>query len=217
VTALVIVDGTDIHHDLLGAALALQSIGLAAGVATGRAVGMQRFVDARPETADVDAYVLYTAGGAFGSEQQEALAAAVAGGKGLFALHASNVLSADSGDRAMVDLLGCRYLSHGPGHHEGVYEVEVDSGHPITDGARKFSLFDEYYVFELSDPGVRVLAWRQTEDGTEPILYVREHGAGRVCYLALGHDMRAWGEPMFQRLVRQGIRWVCQADEEGDR
>jgi type 1 glutamine amidotransferase len=211
-SALVVVDGTDIHHDLIGAALALQSMGLAAGVTTGRAVGMQRFADARPETADVDAYVLYTAGGQFGRDQQEALSAAVAGGKGLFAVHASNVLDEGEGDRVMVDLLGCRYLSHGPGHHEGVYEVEVAAEHPITSGVTDFSLFDEYYVFELSDPGVRVLAQRQAGDGTEPILYVREHGEGRVCYLALGHDMRAWGEPMFQRLVRQAIRWVSKAD-----
>ncbi|HEX3779883.1 MAG TPA: ThuA domain-containing protein [Pseudonocardiaceae bacterium] len=216
-SALVVIDGTDIHHDLLGAALAFQQIGLTAGLATGRAVGMQRFVEPHEETASVDAYLLYTAGGAFGPEQQQALADAVAHGKGLLALHASCVLSAEEADRAMVDLLGCRYLSHGPGHHEGTYAVHVDGEHPITSGVGDFSLFDEYYVVELSDPGVRVLAWRDAEGGTEPVLYVREHGAGRVCYLALGHDMRAWGEPMFQRLVRQAIRWVSRADEKEDR
>jgi hypothetical protein len=214
-SALVVIDGTDIHHDLIGAALAFQQIGLAAGVATGRAVGMQRFVAPREETAAVDAYVLYTAGGAFGADQQQALADAVAHGKGLLALHASCVLGADEQDRAMVDLLGCRYLSHGPGHHEGTYEVHVDGEHPITSGVGDFTLFDEYYVIELSGPDVRVLAWRDAENATEPLLYVREHGAGRVCYLALGHDMRAWGQPMFQRLVRQAIRWVSGVDEKG--
>lgn len=215
-SALVLIDGTDIHHDLFGAALTLQSIGLAAGVRTGRGVGMQRFVDPREETANVDAYVLYTAGGAFGPDQQAALAEAVAGGKGLLALHASCVLGDDATDRAMVELLGCRYLSHGPGHHEGTYEVHVDGDHPITSGVTDFTLFDEYYVIELSDPGVRVLAWRDAESGTEPVLYVREHGLGRVCYFALGHDMRAWGQPMFQRVARQAIRWVSKSDEKGE-
>lgn len=231
-SALVLIDGTDIHHDLFGAALTLQSIGLAAGVRTGRGVGMQRFVDPREETADVDAYVLYTAGGAFGPDQQAALADAVAGGKGLLALHASCVLGDDESDRAMVELLGCRYLSHGPGHHEGTYEVHVDGDHPITDGVSDFVLFDEYYEIEIHDDvisengisdigisnvGIRVLAWRDAPGGrTEPVLYVREHGLGRVCYFALGHDMRAWGEPMFQRIARQAIRWVAKADEKGE-
>jgi hypothetical protein len=212
-SALVLIDGTDIHHDLFGAALTLQSIGLAAGVRTGRGVGMQRFVDPREDTADVDSYVLYTAGGQFAPDQQVALAEAVAGGKGLLALHASCVLADDESDRAMVELLGCRYLSHGPGHHEGTYQVHVDSAHPVTSGVEDFSLFDEYYVIELSDPGVRVLAWRDAPDGTEPVLYVREHGLGRVCYFALGHDMRAWGQPMFQQIARQAIRWVSKAEE----
>src|SRR5437899_2384688 len=185
-SALVLIDGTDIHHDLFGAALTLQSIGLAAGVNTGRGVGMRRFVDPREETANVDSYVLYTAGGQFPPDQQAALAEAVAGGKGLLALHASCVLADDESDRAMVELLGCRYLSHGPGRHEGTYEVHVDSGHPITTGVSDFSLFDEYYEIGVSDPGIRVLAWLDAAGGaTEPVLYVREHELGRVCYFAL--------------------------------
>lgn len=228
-SALVLIDGTDIHHDLFGAALTLQSIGLAAGVRTGRGVGMQRFVDPREDTADVNSYVLYTAGGQFTPDQQQALAEAVAGGKGLLALHASCVLTDDESDRTMVELLGCRYLSHGPGHHEGTYEVHVDSGHPITKGVTDFTLFDEYYEIEIyesgkfgtekfgtgkSNSGVQVLAWRDAVGGgTEPVLYVREHGLGRVCYFALGHDMRAWGQPMFQRIARQAIRWVSKVEE----
>lgn len=220
-SALVLIDGTDIHHDLFGAALTLQSIGLAAGVRTGRGVGMQRFVDPREETANVDAYVLYTAGGAFGPDQQAALADAVAGGKGLLALHASCVLDEET-DRTMIELLGCRYLSHGPGHHEGTYEVHVDGDHPVTNGVTTFTLFDEYYEIGIpnngiSNLGIQVLAWRDAPGGrTEPVLYVREHGLGRVCYFALGHDMRAWGQPMFQRIARQAIRWVSKADEKGD-
>ncbi|HJP77846.1 MAG TPA: ThuA domain-containing protein, partial [Pseudonocardiaceae bacterium] len=180
-----------------------------------------RFVDPREETANVDAYVLYTAGGAFGPDQQAALADAVAGGKGLLALHASCVLDEDT-DHTMIELLGCRYLSHGPGHHEGTYEVHVDGDHPITNGVTNFTLFDEYYEIGISNNGIsnlgiRVLAWRDAPGGrTEPVLYVREHGLGRVCYFALGHDMRAWGQPMFQRIARQAIRWVSKADEKGD-
>lgn len=211
--ALVVVGGDDTHHDLLSAAPMLQNLGAAAGFATARAAGLQRFVDARPATADADVYVLYTSGAQFPPEQQEALRAAVAGGKGLVALHMSNVVGDPEGrDRTFRDLLGNHYLSHGPGHHEGRHHVDVVERHPVTDGVGTFELFDEYYEFAFADDAHTVLAERTREDGEKiPVLYVREVEKGRVVYLALGHDMRAWGEPSFQRLVVQAIQWAGRA------
>jgi len=211
--ALVVVGGDDTHHDLLGAADVLTRIGAGAGFATAPAVGMQRFANARPETADADVYVLYDSGASFPGAQQAALAAAVAAGKGLVALHMSNVMSDPQGaDRAFFELLGNHYLSHGPGHHEGRHRIEIVAQHPITDGVEDFELFDEYYEFAFADEDHLVLAERAREDGVRiPVLYVREVGEGRVVYLALGHDMRAWGEPPFRRLVTQAIRWAGRA------
>ncbi|MFS0910863.1 ThuA domain-containing protein [Microbacterium sp. 179-I 3D2 NHS] len=211
--ALVVVGGDDTHHDLLGAADVLTRIGAGAGFATAPAVGLQRFANARPETADADVFVLYTSGASFPGEQQAALAASVAAGKGLVALHMSNVMSDPEGaDRAFFDLLGNHYLSHGPGHHEGRHRIDVVAQHPITDGVSGFELFDEYYEFAFADDDHLVLAERTRDDGVRiPVLYVREVGEGRVVYLALGHDMRSWGEPSFRRLVAQAIRWAARA------
>jgi type 1 glutamine amidotransferase len=112
----------------------------------------------------------------------------------------------------MFDLLGNRYLSHGPGHHEGRHTIEIVGGHPITDGVADFELFDEYYEFELADDDVQVLAVRHRADGVEiPVMYARERGAGRVVYLALGHDLRAWGEPPVRELVRRALLWTAGA------
>jgi len=44
------------------------------------------------------------------------------------------------------------------------------------------------------------------------VLYVREVGQGRVVYLALGHDMRSWGEPPVRALVRQALLWASGRD-----
>jgi type 1 glutamine amidotransferase len=33
-----------------------------------------------------------------------------------------------------------------------------------------------------------------------------------VVYIALGHDMRAWGEPSFRALVRQALQWTAKVD-----
>ncbi|GAA1935674.1 ThuA domain-containing protein [Microbacterium aoyamense] len=215
--ALVLVTGDDIHHDLLSAASVFQQLGIEAGFATRRGMGLNRFVEPRAETADADVYLLYTAGGPFPAAQQRALADAVAGGKGIVAVHGANIMGMVDGAldpewSAHFATLGNRYLSHGPGHHEGRHTIEIVADHPITRGVTDFELFDEYYEFELADDDVQILAQRHRADGVViPVLYTREVGAGRVVYLALGHDMRAWGEPSFRTLARQSVQWAGEA------
>ncbi|HUZ26165.1 MAG TPA: ThuA domain-containing protein [Streptosporangiaceae bacterium] len=215
--AMVIVNGDDIHHDLIGASLVFQQLGTEAGFATRRAAGTGRFIDPRPETAQTDVFLLYTSGGQFATAQQQALADAVAAGKGLVGIHCANIMGwqgdgLDPADRPLFELLGNRYLSHGPGHHEGRHTIEIVARHPVTAGVADFELFDEYYEFELADEKVTVLAQRRRADGVIiPVMYAREVGAGRVVYLALGHDMRAWGEPPFRTLVRQALAWAARA------
>ena len=213
--AMVVVNGDDIHHDLITASLVFQQLGAEAGFATRRAAGTGRFIDPRPETAEADVYLFYTSGGQFHTGQQRALADAVAAGKGLVALHCTNVMGwqgddLDPDDRPLFDLIGNRYRSHGPGHHEGRHTIEIVAGHPATENVQDFDLFDEYYEFELADDKIEILAQRHRADGVViPVMYVREVGAGRVVYLALGHDMRAWGEPPFRRLVSQALAWAA--------
>src|SRR5690606_14885827 len=99
--------------------------------ATRRGIGLNRFVDARPETAEADVYLFYTAGGGFPAAQQQALAAAVAAGKGVVAVHGANIMGMtedgglDPEWAAHFATLGNRYLSHGPGHHEGRHRVDI--------------------------------------------------------------------------------------------
>jgi hypothetical protein len=213
--AMIIVNGDDTHHDLLSAATVFQQLGIEAGFATRKASGTHRFVEARPETADASVYLFYTSGGLFSTEQQQALAAEIAAGKGMVSMHGANILGwkgddVDPADRPLFDLLGNRYLSHGPGHHEGRHRIEIVGDHPATAGVESFELFDEYYEFELADDNITVLAQRERADGVIiPVMYAREVGKGRVVYLALGHDMRAWGEPAFRALVRGALTWAA--------
>jgi type 1 glutamine amidotransferase len=215
---MVIVNGDDIHHDLITASLVFQQLAIEAGFVARRAAGTARFVDARPETAGADVYLFYTSGGQFSTAQQEALADAVRAGKGYVALHGSNIMGwqgdgLDPADRPLYELLGNRYLSHGPGHHEGRHTIEIVAEHPVTAGVTDFELFDEYYEFELADDDVQVLAQRHRADGVAiPVLYVREVGEGRVVYLALGHDMRSWGEPSVRALIANALRWAAKHD-----
>jgi uncharacterized protein len=221
--AMVVVNGDDTHHDLITASLVFQQIGTEEGFATRRAAGTGRYIEPRPDTADCAVYLHYTSGGQFHTAQQQALADTIAAGKGFVGIHCANVMGwrgdeIDPADRPLFDLLGNRYLSHGPGHHEGRHTIEIVAAHPVTEGVTDFELFDEYYEFELADEKIEVLAQRHRADGVViPVMYVREVGAGRVVYLALGHDMRAWGEPPFRRLVRNALRWAAGLHEAGAR
>src|SRR5262249_23093593 len=161
-----------------------------AGFATRKAMGTSRFVDPLPATADADVYLLYTAGGQFTIPQQRALADAVAAGKGLLGVHTTNQV----GPGPLSELLGTR-SAHGIGWRA---TVEIVTGHPITEGVTDFEVFDEVADVLLADD-VTVLA----RFGGRPALYARQVDSGRVAYLALGHDMRSWGEPGVRALVRQ--------------
>jgi type 1 glutamine amidotransferase len=132
-------------------------------------------------------------------------------------LHASNLFGFGEGgldaDRTAYELIGSRYLSHGDSGSEGRFDVRIRAEHPVTRHLDDFAIDDEYYVLEYADD-IQVLADRERPDGyTEPLVYVREHGAGRVCYSALGHDPRAWGSPGFRQLVRQAALWAAGLDD----
>jgi type 1 glutamine amidotransferase len=152
----------------------------------------------------------------FTSDQQEEFERLIRSGRGLLAIHVSNVMgvTADGGlDPAYAAynrVLGNRYLSHGPGAQESRHTIQIIADHPITAGVTDFEVYDEHYEFELADDDITVLAQRERFDGVQiPVLYTREVGEGRVVYLAMGHDLRVWGEPSFQQLVRQAIAWIA--------
>jgi type 1 glutamine amidotransferase len=215
--ALIVINGDDVYEDLFGASLELQGIMTDAGFVTDLRMGMGAFTGSVETLEELDMVVLYTAMGEFNIEQQRGLAAAVDGGMGLIAIHASNVFGSDNGHIAdeyltAFDLLGGRYASHGPPPHESRFTVALDCEHPITRGIGPFAITHEHYHLEQADAHNQVLAWRPNEGGREPLVYVREHGRGRVCYLQFGHDMRAWNEPAIRTMIGNAANWAQRKD-----
>lgn len=214
--ALILIGGTDNWHDLYGAAATFQRTLTDAYVAASVGVGLGRFE--RPTSAvtrDADVYVLYTMGHRMTPGDQAALAAAVEQGKGLVVLHASNVLTHEMGPAeehaAYFNLIGSRFTTHDAFASLTVRPAAGEE-HPVTAGVGEFRVEDEPYQFEWAGPPSRVLAVRDPSGGESageyPVVYVREPGAGRVCYIALGHDARAWAHPSFRRLLVQAVRWA---------
>ncbi|SRR6266404_299127 len=204
-----------------------------------------------------DAIIAYTCNVSPTDAQLDALEAFFKRGGRMFALHATNALfgftngpvikvqgieipglvdTTDANPR-FTSLLGSRFLAHlllGPLH------VNVSAPeHPIVRGISGFDVIDEPYIVELigncevllnarfsgRNPGYVLGDWPEERD--HPQMYLKQHGAGAVLYLNLGHcsgkyDFRPlmdegpvskgpWEVPEFRHLLRRGISWALAA------
>ena len=136
----------------------------------------------------------------------------------------------------VADLLGGQFLAHPPIEP---YRVEITApDHPLVAGISPFVVRDELYVLELRPPLEVLLHARftgecrgfeeghVTDDEPRPVLYLKQTGAGAVCYFTLGHcrgrfdmqtegiddygrrDFGSWEVPEFRTLLRRCVRWA---------
>jgi type 1 glutamine amidotransferase len=110
--------------------------------------------------------------------------------------------------------------------------------HPPVAGLAPFTAQDELYVSELHGPLDVLLHTRFTgecrgfaegsvdDDEPRPVLYLRPHGRGEVCYFTLGHcrgrfdmqdsgvddvgrvDRGSWGVPEYETVLRRCVHWA---------
>jgi type 1 glutamine amidotransferase len=146
-------------------------------------------------------------------EQQRAVVSFVEGGGGFLNLH--NSMGLYPADGPYLDLVGGRYVGHGPLER---FRVEVvDPNHPITRGVSGFFVADEQHTPRYDEERVHLLLRNRSDDGTAAAAgWVREPGRGRLCHLANGHTREALLHPMFHRLMFNSIRW-CLRIEPPDR
>lgn len=146
-------------------------------------------------------------------ETAAALLAFAAKGGGIFALHGGIAIQ---NRPELGQLLGGTFTGHPP--YEGLpmvsYKVE-DPGHPLTAGVEDFVIPDELYLFDLPKLEDRSIFLSYEEKGvTYPAGWTRRYGLGRVVYLCCGHNVRAFGEPMFGKLLENGVMWLTERGEE---
>jgi type 1 glutamine amidotransferase len=81
--------------------------------------------------------------------------------------------------------------------------------HPVTEGLGDFRVADERYC-HLQFVGERTLLAEHAHDGgRQPLVWVREHGAARIAYDALGHDERSYDSDAHRELIRRLARWAA--------
>ena len=153
--------------------------------------------------AGARAVVLYLHGKEISTPALERLEGFVRAGGGLLAMHsAAASFKQEPGYHA---LLGGRFTGHGP---VGRFLVQ-----PAADADEVFSvradfrLRDERYLHETYGD-IRVRFTSIVAGESDPFVWTRVHGAGRVCYCAAGHTIASLGQAEVRRILLDGLAWV---------
>jgi len=166
--------------------------------------------------ADYDVLVFYTVFPKLDPAAEKAIQTFVEEGGGLVALHGATASFGNS--KAWLNLTGGRFAGHASGTYDLLIDI-VDPKHPITEGVTPFTINDEEYTYKFADDVKRnvIAKFRERpaktseKNNNNDILWTIEVGKGRVFHCGLGHDVKAWSTPQFQKLVLQGIHWAAGA------
>jgi type 1 glutamine amidotransferase len=153
-----------------------------------------------------DCVVSYTQGGELLPGEEELLLDFVASGKGFVGIHGATA-SFKAHPRYHA-LLGGKFTGHAvPRKFEA---RAVDAEHPITTGMKPFTIKDEPYEHDLDKEQVHVLIERSDKKSIAPAAWVKEHGQGRVAYIAFGHFASSFKNKTFQNLISRAILWCMK-------
>lgn len=121
-------------------------------------------------------------------------------------------------------MLGGRFRKHPP-YRE--YFVSIKTGHPamryfdsVTPRAdwgnwavHECKVKDEQFLNRY-DSRVNVAAEAAFNGRLWPVVWTKNWGRGKVCYLALGHDVPACDNDFFSHLLHAAVLWVDSAEPE---
>jgi type 1 glutamine amidotransferase len=140
-------------------------------------------------------------------EDLGALAGFVEQGGGLFALHGA--LASFKADPQWAVLIGAAFAGH---ESIAALAVHPDAEPGVFAGIEPFTVADELYRMRIIAPIVpRMVA---VCGGTsEPVVWTRAQGSGRVCCCSLGHTRTSLRHPAVQQIVQRGIAWVSENGE----
>jgi type 1 glutamine amidotransferase len=153
-----------------------------------------------------DVVLFYGSGGNFTSpEQEQGLAGFVKAGGGLAGVHATDAFKKSD---VYWKLMGGRFTGHGGGKF--MVRIE-DRKHPVTAPMQDFEISDETYRNQ-DHPEARLHSLARIDRGKEQqsMVWVQEHGKGRIFSTTLGHGTAAFKNPQFQRLVVRGLYWAAK-------
>ena len=148
------------------------------------------------DLSEFDAVTMYTVGGEMSETQEQGLVNFVRAGGGLMAIHCAN---ADMSQfQAYTEMVGSAFKSHGP---TAPFDVTIaeDARDLLPRLSDSYTVIDEFYFIEpRTDAPLRTFQHGMWQFQEYLLGYVRDYGAGKVLYTALGHDQRTFRHPDFQ-------------------
>lgn len=129
-------------------------------------------------------------------------------GGGIFFVHSASASFKDV--TRFHNLMGGRFDRHGP--IEDFRVIHTLNPDPIFPELEPFTVRDELYM-HVYDPTVTIHLGTQVEDHLEPVVWTKQQGKGRVCYLSLGHLSSSFQIPQVKSILHHGLNWVCQKAE----
>lgn len=190
-----------------------------AAIGDAAAVALSTDRDDLIDLAGYDVVVDYLTDSSLTDAQRDGLLSFVADGGGYLGIHcAADLTSTHAGDGEIAgrdepfpelrDLIGGHFLDH---PEQSTFDVDVvDGDHPVTADVEDFEVYDEPYQVAVDEDAVRVLARMDHPDLPDyPVVWVRPHGDGRVCYASLGHTEAAFATDEYRRLLRNAVAWVA--------
>ena len=155
------------------------------------------------ELSVFSALVLYMHHKKISGSALEALDGFVSNGGGILGVHTAT--ASFQQQLHYFEILGGRFTGHGPVES---FEVEPISGSDIFPGFPVFTVKDELYIHEIQ-PGNTVHFTAKHEGHDIPVVWTRQYGQGRVCYMVPGHTTTSMHNRTYQELLQRGLSWVC--------
>ena len=145
------------------------------------------------------------------SDQQQAIASFVRGGRGLVAIHSA--VDALYGSADYREMVGGGLFHHHPYTREARVTVEDRSNAAVSHLGPSVLFREEFYYLDV-DPratshvlmSLDLASVGDTTRTDHPVAFIRQYGKGRVFVNLLGHFAETWRRQDYLESVLQGIR-----------
>ncbi len=141
-------------------------------------------------------------------EIQEALLAHLDGGGGLLGMHVS-ATSFTTMPR-WPEILGGHWVRGTTMHPPlDLAHIRLHAGvHPVVGDDAELEVLDERYSYLDVRDDALVLGDHEHDGLIHPMIWVREHGTGRVVYDGLGHDSRSYDSQAHRDFLGRAVSWL---------
>ncbi|HYD49898.1 MAG TPA: ThuA domain-containing protein [Terriglobales bacterium] len=204
-TKLLLVSTGLIHPPYGGRAAVKETLAQIPGIDLDEVSSLEEALQ-RPEAPAYAAMVLYYhfPNARLSEPQLAAFRSFVECGGGVLAIHSATASYKPS--LPYFEVLGGRFTGHGP---VSSLQIRPYGDSEIFAGVASFSVTDELYLHQ-QQPDLRVHFVAEHEGKPVPVVWTRELGAGRVCYVCPGHRSASMRHDSVREILRRGVRWVSK-------